>query len=133
MYELFLAYFNQYPHKQWFFINNIIVDLKLPLVYVSKELEQLSKDYPHLGYYNPDTGWFKRLTGFKRKKTSKILDRFYLIGSFLVIAFFPFYYTPVLYGNSFFMLFGFVLFMIVTMILFHEIFDKRSYLKDYKL
>lgn len=133
MHELFVAYFSKYPHKQWFYINNIVIDLSLPQSFVSKELEKISRDYPQIGYYNRDTGWFKRKSGFKRKRARSWTYWIYLIVSIISILLFPYYYTPNIYANPLFMLIAFFLIMIVLMFLFHEAFDKRAYLKDYKL
>lgn len=133
MYELFLAYFNKFPHKEWFYINNIMLDLRLPQSFVSRELERISQNYPHIGYYNSSTGWFKRKSGFKRQRKRPLTYWVYLILSILVLILLPFYYTPALYANPLFTIIGFFLIMAFLMILLHEVFDKRAYLKDYKL
>ena len=122
MYQILLDYFNNHPKKQLFFINDMILDLRLPEPILSKQLLSLTKKYPVIGTYNRNTGWFNRSEIYHPLKKKMDIDKSHLA---MIITF-----IPVLLLNSFFLLFIYVL--IVLGLIMNEVFDNMCYLKDYK-
>ena len=116
-------YFNKNPNKQLFFINDMVLDLKLPEPILSKQLLSLTNKYPIIGSYNRNTGWFIRSEIYHPIKKIKHIDKSYLA---MVLAL-----IPVLLLNSYILLLFY--FLTGLGLIMNEVFDNMCYLKDYKL
>ena len=124
-YDFLLDYFNQHPEKELFFINDLVLDLKLSEPILSKKLLNLIEKYPSIGTYNRNTGWFQRSNLYYPLKTKKKTSISWEMKGIFVLIFLSF-----LINSSILLLIS--LFLILGLYM-NEIFDKMSYLKDYKL
>ena len=124
-YDFLLDYFNQHPEKRFFFINDLVLDLKVSEPILSKKLLNLTEKYPSIGTYNRTTGWFQKSELYfplKTKKKNSISLEMRGIFVLIILSF--------LINSSLLLLVS--LFLILGLYM-NEIFDKMSYLKEYKL
>ena len=89
MYQHLLDYFNKYPEKKLFFINNLVIDLNLSEPILSKQLTNLTTKYPSIGFYNRNTGWFIKSSDYFPLKTK---NKYFLLnkthGTLLILFIF---------------------------------------------
>ena len=126
MYNHLFNYFNKDPNKQWYFINNMVIDLKIPEPILAKQLIELTNKFISYGTFNRSTGWFKKNYFIKSKeKLDKGRWSVVVLGC-LVIFIAPYFYFFSLYLGTLLVFFG-------SMITMNEVFDRMNYLKDFKL
>lgn len=120
-----LEYFRNHPQKKLFFINDLIIDLKLPEPILSKQLLKLTTNYPAIGTYNRNTGWFLRSDLYyplKKKKLHWFSKEFYILSSLFILS---------ILTN--WLLLTFFITLLAMGLVMNEVFDNMSYLKEYKL
>ena len=125
-YQHLLDYFSKYPQKKQFFINDLVIDLKLSEPILSKQLLQLTSKYPAIGSYNRNSGWFIRSNEyypFKLKKNYLLFKKDFLI---VVLIFF----FSILINWS---IVTFIATLFALGLVMNEVFDNMNYLKDFKL
>ncbi len=125
MYQHLFDYFNDHPHKQLFFINDLIIDLKLSEPILRKQLLSLTTKFPSIGTYNRNTGWLMLSDIYHplKKNRKAFLSKEYYIPMVLFVF-------SIL--TQWFIV-SFIVLLFALGLVMNEVYDNLCYLKDFKL